>query len=376
MKTKVCHVSANLSHSLLLEATAKFVDKERYEMSFVFLDPSRPKLADRISAMGLKTTWIKYSTKKGLPQAIFALIKLFRDTRPDIVHCHLVDACLAALTAARLSKVKTRVHTRHHGSECHTYHRHGVYYDRFINKLSHRIIATTNIVRDTLIDLDNVSPDKISLINYGYDLNKFTSDESVVRMLKGKYDLNGCSPVVGVISRFVHWKGVQYTIPAFAKLAQEYPKAKLVMANAVGDYAPEIEALLKKYLREDQYTTIKFEEKVFDLYKTFDVFVHVPVNKDFEAFGQTYIESLYLGVPSVFTLSGVASEFVRNRENALVVPYCNPEAVYDAMKLILSDTGLREKLISQGTRDVEDRFGGAKYAELLDAFYTRALTKK
>ena len=271
-----------------------------------------------------------------------------------------------------LAGVKTRVHTRHHGSECHTYHRHGVYYDRYINKLSRRIIATTSIVRDTLIDLENVSPKKISLINYGYDLSEFRSDESSVKQLKETHGLVESSPVVGVISRFVHWKGVQFIIPAFAKLARENENAKLVLANAVGDYTPEIEALLKLHLREDQYVTIKFEEKVFDLYKTFDIFVHVPVNRDFEAFGQTYIESLYLGIPAVFTLSGVASDFIRHRENAVVVPYCDSDAIYNAMKLIMSDASLREKIIQQGTKDVTDRFGGKRHAELLDEFYSQA----
>lgn len=59
MKIKVCHVSAILNHSLPLDATAKFVDKDKYELSSVFLDPARPKLADKIAAMGIETTWIK-----------------------------------------------------------------------------------------------------------------------------------------------------------------------------------------------------------------------------------------------------------------------------------------------------------------------------
>lgn len=378
MKIKVCHVLVNINHSLLLETKAKFLDKNKYEQSFVFLNAERPKkLAGRLAAMGIETTWIKYSTqKKDLPRVIFALTKHFRKLRPDIVHCHLVDACLAGLTAAYLSGVKTRIHTRHHGSECHKYHWHGVYYDRYINKLSTRIIVATSTVRDTLINLENVSPDKISLISYGYDFKEFESNEHEVNELKKKYELVGRYPVVGVISRFVHWKGVQYTIPAFAKLAREYPDAKLVLENSLGNYTPEIMTLLKQHLHENQYLLVKFTGNIFDLYKTFDIFAHVPINKDVEAFGQIYIESLYLGIPSVFTLSGVASEFVRDRENALVVPYCDSDAIYHAMKLIMSDDGLRKKVIQQGAKDVADRFGGKRHAALLDEFYSQALSNK
>lgn len=370
MKIKVCHIASYLDYSLLLEATGGYLDKEKYEVSFVFLSPEKPPLHDLLVSRGHEVSWIKYSERKNLVRAIVNLRQIFKSIKPDIVHTHLVDASLAGLTAAKLSGIKRRVHTRHHSTECHTYYKHGVYYDRFINWLSYKIIATTNVVKETLIEMEGVKSDKVSLIPYGYDLSEFRSDEETCNELIAKYELTENYPVVGVISRFVEWKGVQYIIPAFAEVVKKYPNAKLVLANAVGRLENEIKALLAKHLKLSQYVLIEFEPRVFDLYKTFDIFVHVPINRDFEAFGQIYIEALYMEIPSVFTLSGVANDFIRDRENALVVPYCDSDSIFAAIDLLLTDSKLRGRIAKKGKSEVESLFSGEKMASSLEKFYS------
>jgi glycosyltransferase involved in cell wall biosynthesis len=375
MRPRICHVTSNLNYSLFIEAVAKFLDPQKYEVSFVFLNPERPSLADRIEASGATTTWIRYNTKRDLPVAIARLTKFFRHARPDIVHTHLLDASFVGLTAALLAGIKRRVHTRHHGTEAHMYYPQGVYYDRYINGLSMRVMANTSSVYKTLVDLEHVDPNKIDVINYGYDLADFSPRGGTYRDMRRKYRLEGCWPVVGVISRFVEGKGIQYVIPAFARLLKDCPNAKLVLANAVGDFTQEIESLLKAHLSAERYTLISFEPDVFSLYRAFDVFVHVPIGRDFESFGQTYIEALYMGIPSVFTLSGIANDFIIDGKNALVVPYCDSEAIYNALNKLLTDPSLTAKLVFQGRRDVIDRFEGSRFGRELDEFYVKVLSE-
>jgi len=93
------------------------------------------------------------------------------------------------------------------------------------------------------------------------------------------------------------------------------------------------------------------------LYHVFDVFVHVPINSYCEAFGQTYVEALACGVPSVFTLSGIAPEFIQHEKNALVVPFKDSQAIALACQRLLQDEGLRSELSAQGLKDVREQFG-------------------
>lgn len=371
MKKKICYISSFLDYSLILEAIGAFLDKDKYEVSFVFLNPKEGPLQKLLAERGHRVEWIKYTSRKELPWAVRRLRKLFAEMKPDAVHAHMTDASLAGLIAARLSGVKNRLHTRHHASECHTFYPHAVYYDKLISYLSTQIVAPTKIVEEALVKLENVDPKKVSLVTHGYDLSEFSSDEETRLSLCEKYGLNDKFPVVGVISRFVEWKGIQYTIPAFAELTGEYPNAKLVLANAAGAYSGEIQALLDRHLKPEQYVVIKYEPKVFDLYKNFDLFVHVPVSRDFEAFGQTYLEALYMEIPSVFTLSGVAHDFIKDRENALVVPYKDSESIYRAMRELLNDSELRDKIVRNGKATVEGKFSGTDLAAALDGLYSK-----
>lgn len=372
-KIKVCQVTSFLNYSLFIEAIGGFLDKNKYEISFVFLNFEASPLERLLSEQGFETRVIKYRGRKDLPSATLKLRKVLKEIRPDIVHTHLVDASLAGMFASVLCGIKDRVHTRHHGTECHTYYPHAVYYDKIVNSLSKRIIATTRIVRETLIEREGADENKISVIPYGYDLTKFESDAQVTSDIGEKYGLSGRYPVIGVISRFIELKGIQYIIPAFSRLTKEYPDAKLVLANAVGSYSAVLDELLEKELKPDQFIKIEFETKIFDLYKNFDIFIHVPITSDTEAFGQTYIEALYSEIPSVFTLSGIANDIIRDGENAVVVPYCDADAIYRGMKRLLDDEQFRTGLVKDSKEAVIKTFGGEALASELDIFYSEVL---
>jgi glycosyltransferase involved in cell wall biosynthesis len=189
-----------------------------------------------------------------------------------------------------------------------------------------------------------------------------------VKILLSKYQLEGKAPIIGVISRYFELKGIQFIIPAFKKLLAVSPNAHLILANATGEYASVIQSFLEGVPGEN-YTQIRFEGDIAALYQTFDVFIHVPINSHIEAFGQTYVEALAAGVPSVFTLSGVAAEFIEHEKNALVVPFQKADAIYLAMMRLLEDGPLRSRLIEQGKIDVKQQFELAGMMQKLEELY-------
>ncbi len=359
-----------MSENPLMITTGQFLDKSKYEVSFILMNPELPKMYQIFKERGHQVEWIKYHNKKELISAVFHVRRLFSKLKPDIVHTHFIDASLVGLIAARLSGIEKRVHTRHNSMENHDYFPHGVYYDRFVNSLSKKIIAITEMVAEVLIQKEKVDPEKVEVIHHGYDFAQLKNNEATTRELRQKYNLTESYPVVGVNSRFIPLKGIQYIIPAFAKLAQSYSNAKLVLANATGYFTNEINSLLKEHLLPSQYVLIEFESHIFDLYKNFDIFVHVPVDRESEAFGLIYIEALSMEVPSVFTISGIAIDFIEDQVNALVVPYKDSNAIYEAVNLILEDKKLREKIVLQGKSDVQQLFDIRNTIAKLDSLYT------
>ncbi|MFM9903064.1 MAG: glycosyltransferase family 4 protein [Pyrinomonadaceae bacterium] len=370
-KIKVVHVFSEVSTGPFVEVLASAMDASKYEVVFIFLEPEEHEFHRELTAKGITYYRTNFRGRRDLPQAIWQLCRLFKKLDLDIVHTHLVNGSLAGLVAAKLCGIKKRVSYRHHSNESYVYFPHAVYYDRIVNRLSKRIAANTKMTADFMIETERVSPDKVDVINLAFDLSTFERSDADGDRAAERHNFKDCYPVIGVVSRFVHWKGIQYTIPAFARLLADFPDAKLVMASAFGSYSTELSALLKESLPLDSYRTINFESDILSLYKTFDVFVHVPIGEHFEAFGQVCVEALAMKVPSVFTLSGVASEFVENERNAMVVPFCDSDSIYEAMKRILLEPELRNGLIVQGAADVTERFGHERIGIELDKFYSR-----
>lgn len=354
MRSRVIYILSNIHKALAFEWIAAKLDPQQFDLQFILLNPGSSALENFLLSCGMKVYRIKYRGKKDLAAAIRQVCSILKQEKPQTVHCHLFDASLTGLIAARLAGVPQRMYTRHYATYHHQYFPRAVWYDRFINWLATNIIAISRNVHHTLLHLEGVPASKIQLIHHGFQLDQFDNMPAQrVDALREKYRTEGKYPVIGVIARYFELKGIQYIIPAFKKLLQtSCPDAKLVLANASGDYAPVIRRALAE-LPGESYMEVPFEEDVPALYKLFDVYVHVPINQQIEAFGQTYIEALAARVPSVFTLSGVAAEFVVHEKNALVVPFEDVDAIYGSMKRLVEEEGLRNCLRDQGVHDVK-----------------------
>lgn len=342
-----------------------------YHLTFILLNESTSSLEDFLVKQGVEVKRVYYRGKQDFFNAFLKTLLYFLRKRPDIVHAHLLDAQLIGLTAAFFSGVKKRIYTRHNSNYHHVYHPRGVWFDKWSNLLSTNIISISQSTDKTLLQLERVSQSKIVKIPHGFDLSAFdTIAPDRIEKICLKWKIPNQQPVVGVVARHIEWKGIQYIIPAFRKFLNENPSACLVLANAVGPYHEQLMELAQS-IPTNQLVIIPFEEDIAALYAVFDLYVHTPIDPLCEAFGQTYIEALACGVPSIFTLSGIASEFIINRENALVVEFKNTEAIFEAMLQLWPDNQLNHKIVEKGRHDVVLRFGINPMVASLKALYDK-----
>ncbi len=365
---KVTYIISNIDRALAFEWIALHLDRKKIELSFILLNASQSYLQDFLEHQKIPVLHIPYHGKKDIPKSVIKIYSFLKKNKIDAVHTHFLDANLVGLFAAKLANIKQRIHTRHHGSEHHVFAPKGVKYDKFVNRLSTDIVVISQNVASILTEKENVKKEKMHLINHGFDFSLFQHhDKQNILDLKSKYNISTQTPVIGIISRYTKGKGIQYIIPAFKKLLNKYPNALLILANANGDYQNEIRNLLKE-IPAINYLEIPFEKEIHTLYQLFDIFVHVPINAHYESFGQIYIEALVSKVPSIFTLSGVAVEFIKHQENAWVVDFENSEQIEQGFIELLTNTSTKNKLIENGTKSCE-RFELEPFIEKLNHLY-------
>jgi glycosyltransferase involved in cell wall biosynthesis len=376
-RIRVVYIVSNIEKALAFEWINDHLDRAKFDLAFILIGQPDTQLEQHLKRNNPAVFHVAYKNKSDFFSALVKVLKYLNGAKPEIVHTHLFEANRIGLTAAWLLGVSKRIFTRHHAMVHYDEFPRGRRWDRWCNYIATDIVAPTETIKEILIDKDKAEARKIHLISHGFDLNYFTnvSKEDVER-LKNKYAIPpNAYPVVGVIARYVEWKGVQYVIPAFAQIRKKWPHAHLVLANADGDFRHEIRQILNT-LEQRSFTEIKFENDLASLYRIFHVHVHTPVDKLSEAFGQTYVEALASGVPSVFTASGIANEFIKHRQNALLVDYKSSSGIYHAISGILEDEILMRTLIANGLSSVKSKFNLASMMQKLSQLYDPTFKRK
>ena len=360
----------------LMESVCRGTDRTRFDLSFVLLNRATPPLAPVLDELGIPWIHVPFRRRSDVPRAMRAIWKHCRDVNPDMIHTHFMNACLAGLTAAALRGVPVRIHTRHHAGPVSWKYRRPwqELYDFYNNALSTTIIAPSGAVRIALTGRNRVRDDKVVVLHHGFDIDAFdeVSDDRV-RALRERYGIGDAHPVIGILARYVAIKGIQYVLPAFERLLESYPNALLLLAPARGPYQAALAPLLARIPKRN-LLEIPFENDIHALYKLLDIFVHAPIGPTVEGFGQVYIEAMAAGVPSVITRTGIALDLARDRENCVVVPYCDSDAIYGGIRDVLEDDDLRATIIRNGRHDAQG-FTARAMIDGLESIYESALRK-
>jgi glycosyltransferase involved in cell wall biosynthesis len=152
--------------------------------------------------------------------------------------------------------------------------------------------------------------------------------------------------------------------------------SRLVEKNAVGDiiealkYLPENVSLkilgigpleidcklkIKNWKLEDRVEMlghVDYDEIPKHLHEA-DIFVRPSIS---EGFGNSFIEAMAAGLPVIATPVGGIPDFLENGSTGLFCEPRNPKSIADQIKRLMADEPLREGLIENAKRMVEDKY--------------------
>ena len=347
------------------------VNTKNYNIYYVLIQNKSTHFEDFLKK---NEVYYKVFTKKKIfmwPINIIKLIKLILRLKIDIIHAHLIEAGAISMTAGFFLRVKKRIYTRHYSTLNHVYYPKMVYIDRAINYFSTHLICISNNVANVLIYKEKVKLEKVHLIEHGLLFNEINT---LPRLDKNDFkskclrNINSY-PIIGVVSRLLKLKGINYIIDAFKLILNIYPNAHLLIIGNDGNDKEHLINYLNFKIHKNNFTILNFDENIFSIYPIFDFFIHVPIDADIEAFGQTYIESLASKVPCIFTLSGIAKDFIINNKNAIVVSFKNSDEIYQSLINLIENPELTKQIVLNGYNEVLKRFKIEDKIKQLNALY-------
>ncbi len=267
----------------------------------------------------------------GLDRALYArLFALFRRLRPDVVHTHNALPLEYAAPAARLARVRRRVHTKHGHIP---YSRAARLLARAASRCVHGFVAVSEDTADTARREERPLRARLSVIENGIPLGEFAPSVEARRAARDELGIAAEAKVIGFVGRLVHEKDVPLLVRAAAPLLG--PDARLVI---VGD-GPTRDDVERARAGSPWVTLTGARSDVPRLLTAFDVFA---LSSSAEGLPLVLPEAMATGLPVVATAVGGVPSAVP-AEVGTLVRAGDAHAFRAALARLLADDALRAR---------------------------------
>jgi phosphatidyl-myo-inositol dimannoside synthase len=199
-----------------------------------------------------------------------------------------------------------------------------------------------------------IKPDLIRTIPLGTDPTFFRAGLDT-REVRARYGLDQRRWLLSV-ARLVPYKGLDTGLRVLAELRKDHPDLGYAVVGS-GDQLCELQAMARSLGLEDR---VRFLTDVSDgdlpaLYNCAAVYLGLSrmTDLDVEGFGLSLVEASACAVPVIAGRSGGIPDAVREGETGLLVDAERPELVADAVRLLLRDAEMAQRLGMGGRKAVE-----------------------
>ncbi len=281
----------------------------------------------------------------GLYLSALRVGKLLRDEAFDVVHAHGSRDHQLSLLASFGASRPVVIRTKHNMLRLHS----GVFSRFQYGTVTDEIITVSAAVRDILVDC-GLPAEMISVVRSSIDTERWSPRPPSARVMR-EMGLQENDLVIGVAARLTSGSmDVPTLIDAFARIAPDYPEAKLLLAGRGGEAMREIASSLDI---EDRVICPGFRTDMPEIYSVMDLFVQ-PSTK--AALGTAVIEAMSMEKPAVGTPIGGIPEAIDDGVTGRLFPGMDAEAMAKTLVELLEDRESWEQMGQCGRERVKEHF--------------------
>jgi glycosyltransferase involved in cell wall biosynthesis len=332
----------------------------------VFVEPRRRLLS---SSIRLGTRWrvpnpfaCAWDTGVILGAAR-ALGRVLTELRPDLVVTKGLFPHFYGALAARRCRVPCLWHAEDFISERWL----GVF-RRGFGAAARRLPSAIAVIGDPIAEQlpADVRP-RVRVIHNGADTRAFRPGRSRLH-LRREWAIPNDALVIGHVARLTPWKGQSHLLEAFARLAGEVPRARLLFVGSSVLGSDSYERRLKARSRElglaDRVVFAGYRHDVSRTLAAMDVLAYPSTEKD--VCPLSLLEAMATGLPVVaFDIPGV-SLVIDGPDDGLLVPVEDIGGLTAALRWLLTDYALRRRLGAGARRRIETAFNLESHVRLFE----------
>jgi glycosyltransferase involved in cell wall biosynthesis len=347
---------------------AKALTKRGHEVK-VACKPSS-LLFEKCSRDNLQTIAVDFPAQGKLLHHILLLKKLLQQNTIQVLHTNTNYDRTAGAFAARLAGVA-------HVANVHSFHSLQHNLTHWIrNRIAvDRFIVDGYCVKEVLVNEDKISPKKISVVYLGVEPETMNNNSLLREKVRREFGLTNEHIVIGNVGRLVPFKGQEYLVEAFARLAQQIPTLRLLLVGE-GELRQTLETKTHRLNIQDKVIFAGFRDDLPALYSSFDVYVHSSVEGGGETFPFAVLQALAHELPLVVTNVGDVPAMVEEGKNGYVVADRDASLLAEKMQRIVMN---QERKILFGKRSREillERFTLDTMVNTIETIYREVIKER
>ena len=339
-----------------------YLDRDRFAPTVVCLYGGDGPVADEIRALGIPVTDLGMPAKWRW-DALWRLYRLLHRERPVILHTWMFHANIPGRVLGRLAGVPIVISSeRTMAMES----RLRCWLNRITDALTDRVVCVSQRVADFVVRQVGIPRRKTVVIPNGIDVRNF-EHLPIKQQARAALGLPFDQVLIGTVARLDPVKRLDVLLQAMKSLSDVY-------AIIVGD-GPERARLgaMRKRLGLDRVHFVGQQGDVRPWLAALDVFV---LSSDWEGMPNAVLEAMAAGLPVVATTVGGMPEVVVDGVTGLLIPPRDPQALAQAINVLLVDPERRYEMGQTGRERVRQHFTVEHMVEETESLYEQLLAEK
>lgn len=331
----------------------------------------RGQLDQRVEAVELPSLVREVSPAKDVA-ALYALAKLYRRVRPDIVHTHTSKAGIVGRLAALAwlpAKVVHGVHILPFTNEPMPKRIVYVLLEKLAALRTRAFIDVSEGMRDLCLDYGLGSATNHFVIRSGMDVERFREAPPADDLSALRQSRDG-AVVAGYVAVLERRKRHLELLRALAPLLARNEDLFLVLAGD-GPERPEIERFVQEKGIGERVRILGFREDVDRVVAGCDICVFASQR---EGLPRSVVQYVIAGKPVVASALPGIERVIRDGENGFVVAGDRLEGVAEGVEKLMRDTGLRAKFAAASAATDLSEWDARIMTDRIEAVYEDCLT--
>lgn len=335
-------------------------DRRRFNASLVSL--RRKDLSqDTLEQLGVDVSYL--GRRKFDPGTYWHLLRVLREKRADIVHMHGYGATTFGRLCAWRLGIPAVLHEHANHTDTPWFQKAA---DRFLAPHTDLAIAVSRSTAEFTVKARRMPPERTKVVYLGSPLEEFSRARPAGEVAAARAAL-GIEPstiAVGTVTRLMPAKGNKHLVDAVPEIARRHPRARVYIVGE-GELERDLKAQASALGVGDRVVFLGFQRDVSEVLAAFDVVVFPSL---WEGTPLTAFEALASGKPIVSSDADGLLDILTDRQDALVVPKGDSDALARAIAELIEQPELARR-VAAGARRTGARYDIAAFVRKMEKLY-------